>query len=76
MGSLTMLAIREIAVEDLPQARKLLAQLGYDLEPLEVKRRYEAIVTTEGHSLFVAEHNERVIGLLHLYARPGAGQAT
>ena len=36
----------------------------------EVTRRYDAIVRTEGHSLFVAEHNEQVIGLLHLYARP------
>jgi GNAT superfamily N-acetyltransferase len=45
-------------------------QLGYVLEPAEVKRRYEAVIDAPAHAVFVAERNARVIGLLHLYARP------
>jgi GNAT superfamily N-acetyltransferase len=65
-----MLTIREIAVEDLPEVRKLLAQLGYNLEAAEVRDRYEAVTKAADHSLSVAERNAQVIGLLHLYARP------
>jgi GNAT superfamily N-acetyltransferase len=65
-----MLTIREMAVEDMLDVRKLLTQLGYDLGPSEVRRRYEAVAQAAGHALFVADIERRVIGLLHLYARP------
>jgi GNAT superfamily N-acetyltransferase len=65
-----MLAIREVTVEDLPEVRKLLMLLGYELSAAEVRRRFEAIAKTPDHSLFVAEWPGQVIGLLHLYVRP------
>ena len=65
-----MLTIRQGAVADLPAARKLLAQLGYDLEEAEVRRRYEAVSKATDHALLVTDQDGAVIGLLHLYVRP------
>ena len=53
-----------------PAARKLLAQLGYDLEEAEVRRRYEAVSKATDHALLVAGQDGAVIGWLHLYVRP------
>src|SRR5580658_10268785 len=60
--SQAMLTIREMAVEDMSDVRKLLAQLGYDLGPSEVRRRYEAVAQAADHALFVADIEGRVIG--------------
>jgi GNAT superfamily N-acetyltransferase len=54
----------------LPQGRHLLAQLGYEIEPAGVQRRFEAVVQTPAQAVFLAEENGRVTGLLHLYVRP------
>jgi hypothetical protein len=48
----------------------LLSQLGYDLNPQEVKRRYEAITAKQDHTIFVGEQDGQVVALLHLYERP------
>jgi hypothetical protein len=65
-----MVTIRDMATRDLPEARHLLAQHGYDIELAEVQRRFEAVVRTPAHAVFVAEQNGWVAGLLHLYVRP------
>lgn len=62
--------IRGMAAADMPQVRTLLEQLGYVLDQTEVERRFRAVAEAQGHSLFVAEQEGQVIGLLHLYARP------
>ena len=67
---MVMLTIREVTVEDLPEVRKLLMQLGYELSTAEVRRRFEAIAKAPDHSLCAAERHGQVIGLLHLYVRP------
>jgi GNAT superfamily N-acetyltransferase len=36
----------------------------------EVGGRFEAVARAADHSLFVAEQDGKVVGLLHLYARP------
>lgn len=69
-GAETTPTIRQMAVDDLPHARSLLVQLGYSLGAGEVERRFRTVAEAQGHSLFVAEQNGQVIGLLHLYARP------
>jgi GNAT superfamily N-acetyltransferase len=65
-----MLTIRDMARRDLPQIQRLLTQLGYQLEPAEVQRRFEAVIRAPAHAVLVAEQDARIIGLLHLYARP------
>jgi GNAT superfamily N-acetyltransferase len=65
-----MLAIREVTVQDLPEVRKLLKQLGYDLSVTEVGVRFEAVAGAADHSLFVEEQDGQVIALLHVFARP------
>jgi hypothetical protein len=72
-GYVAMLTISEVTVEDLPEVRRLLKQLGYDLSVAEVGVRFEAVAKAADHSLFVAEQDGQVIGLLQVYARPGSG---
>jgi len=66
-----ILTIRPACADDLPAVRKLLAQLGYDLDKGEVGRRYEAVSNARDHAVFVAEQDGAVVGLMHLYVRPG-----
>jgi GNAT superfamily N-acetyltransferase len=55
---------------DIRQTVPLLAELGYELMPDEVERRFAAIIRSTDHSLLVAEMEAQIVGLLHLYARP------
>ena len=64
------IVIRAMAPTDIPDARLLLAQLGYELNANEVERRYNAVRERGEHAVFVAEENGRIIGFLHLYERP------
>lgn len=65
-----MVSIRGMIAEDLPAVRGLLAQLGYELDLTEVRRRYASVAQEAGHAMFVVERDAHVVGLLHLYARP------
>lgn len=65
-----MASIRDMIAADLPAARALLEQLGYELDDAEVRRRYDAVAQAPGHALMVADYDADVVGLLHLYARP------
>jgi len=55
---------------DTPHSLALLAQLGYRLTQVEAERRYAAVAASARHSLLVAEVDQRIVGLLHVYARP------
>ncbi len=57
-------------VRDLPAVHRLLEQLGYDVRPDDVAHRFAAVAGTDGHALFVAESGGRVVGFLHVFARP------
>jgi GNAT superfamily N-acetyltransferase len=56
--------------EDIPDSLPLLAELGYEMSRDEAAQRVNAVSTTPEHALFVAESDARVIGLIHVFARP------
>jgi len=62
--------IMEMIPTDIPAARALLSQLGYEMDSAEVERRFNAVNQKEDHGVFVVEEEGRVIALLHVYARP------
>ena len=62
--------LRAITSEDVPNAVPLLAQLGYEMSLAEMAQRVEAVSSTPGHLLLVAEIERRVAGLLHAFVRP------
>jgi GNAT superfamily N-acetyltransferase len=64
------ISFRPMVLDDVSCCLNLLAQLGYELEHREAERRFLAITTFPGHSLLVAERGKRIVGLLHVYARP------
>jgi len=52
------------------RCRSLLTQLGYDTTEAELYRRFDEVSSAPEHSLLVAETAGRVIGLMHVFARP------
>jgi GNAT superfamily N-acetyltransferase len=62
--------VRPMAEDDIAAGRLLLDQLGYDLTPTEMRRRYAVIANTTGHTILVAECEARPVGLVHFYTRP------
>jgi GNAT superfamily N-acetyltransferase len=65
-----MTSIRQMVVDDISTVRGLLSQLGYRMDVEEVRRRYDAVIRSDGHVLIVAERNGSVVALCHVYARP------
>src|SRR5260221_5200933 len=59
-----------MTADDLAAARPLLAQLGYEVDATDLARRVATVLEADGHALFVAQSGDRVVGLLHIYARP------
>jgi GNAT superfamily N-acetyltransferase len=59
-----------MAEADIAAGRSLLDQLGYDLTPAEIRRRYAAVADAAGHAILVAECEARPVGLIHFYVRP------
>jgi len=64
------LRIRNMEESDLEAARPLMKQLGYDLEPAEIRRRFLSVMAADNHALLVGEREGRLVGLIHVYARP------
>jgi GNAT superfamily N-acetyltransferase len=64
------LRIRSMAESDLEAARLLMQQLGYDLEPAEIRYRFLSVMSADNHALLVGELEGRLVGLIHVYARP------
>jgi GNAT superfamily N-acetyltransferase len=65
-----MISIRPITTEDLPAAQGLLSQLGYALDQEELARRFASVSAAQQHTVFVADEENRVVALCHMYARP------
>lgn len=64
------LTVRAATTDDLSAIRDLLLQLGYSLEPDEVRDRLAGVMGAPGHAALVGERGGQVISLLHLFARP------
>jgi GNAT superfamily N-acetyltransferase len=62
--------IRAFRHADLPTARELLRQLGYEIGDEELAGRLARVLDAPGHRIVVAEHHGRVAGLMHLFVRP------
>ena len=65
-----MISVRRMTGEDIAVSQRLLSQLGYPLDTLEVRQRYDAVAASKDHSLMVAEQARRVVALCHVYVRP------
>jgi GNAT superfamily N-acetyltransferase len=65
-----MVLVRPMTTEDLPTIQVLLLQLGYDMKPEEVRRRYDAVAGSADHTLMIADQAGRVVAFCHAYARP------
>jgi GNAT superfamily N-acetyltransferase len=70
MSASSQLRVRAMTADDAVAAQPLLAQLGYEMGLDEVTRRFAAVAAAKDHGVFVAEADDRVVGLLHIYARP------
>jgi ribosomal protein S18 acetylase RimI-like enzyme len=62
--------LRSITSDDVPECLSLLAQLGYQMTLEEAMRRVGEVISTPDHSALVAETAGRIVGLLHMFARP------
>jgi len=67
---MTPVRLRAMTRGDLADGRSLLSQLGYEVDAAELERRTAAVAATPDHALIVAEAAGRVVGLLHVFARP------
>ena len=55
---------------DLGHCRSLLSQLGYEMSTAEIQRRFDEVDEAPEHFALVAETAGRVVGLMHVFARP------
>ncbi len=62
--------IRAFRQADLPTARELLRQLGYEIGVEELAGRLARILEAPDHRVVMAEHDGRVAGLMHVFVRP------
>ena len=62
--------LRSITSDDVPGCLGLLAQLGYQMTLEEAMRRVGEVISAPDHSALVAETAGRIVGLLHVFARP------
>jgi GNAT superfamily N-acetyltransferase len=62
--------IRPFDRTDMPVARELLTQLGYQVDATELEDRIERVLAAADHHVAVAEQNGQLVGLLHVFERP------
>ena len=62
--------IRPFRRADIPVARELLKQLGYEIAIAALDGRIERVLAAADHHVAVAEEGGRVVGLLHVFERP------
>ena len=62
--------LRPMTRSDMRRCRTLLTQLGYEMTEAELERRFDEVSLAPEHSLLVAETAGRVVGLMHVFARP------
>jgi GNAT superfamily N-acetyltransferase len=62
--------IRAFRKTDLPRARELLRQLGYEVGAEELTARLSRVLHAGEHRVAVAEDDGGVAGLMHVFVRP------
>src|SRR5215472_15992027 len=62
--------LRPMTRSDMGRCRSLLTQLGYEMTEAELERRFDEVSPAPEHSLLGAERAGRVVGLMHVVARP------
>ena len=62
--------IRAFRQADMPTARELLRQLGYDVGVEELAARLARVLDAADHYVAAAEQDGRVAGLMHVFVRP------
>jgi GNAT superfamily N-acetyltransferase len=62
--------IRDAEAKDAGRLIPLLRELGYDVEGSEVVARLKGILGSDSHHVFLAEEDDRLVGLLHVFDRP------
>ncbi len=62
--------VRPFQPADVDAVQMLLQQLGYDVPISDVGARIECVLAADGHHAVVAEQEGRVVGLVHVFARP------
>ena len=62
--------LRPMTGSDIGHCRVLLSQLGYEMTAGQLERRFGEVSSAPEHSLLVAEAAGRVVGLMHIFARP------
>jgi GNAT superfamily N-acetyltransferase len=62
--------LRPMTGADVTEGVRLLAQLGYAMTEDELSYRLGDVLSTPGHTVFVAEIVGRVVGLMHVFGRP------
>lgn len=62
--------IRDLLERDLSSVRSLLCQLGYDVENARLESRVHSVLSAPLHFAVIAEIDDTVVGLLHVYERP------
>jgi N-acetylglutamate synthase-like GNAT family acetyltransferase len=64
------MSIRPLQRSDIAVAKDLLKQLGYDMPADELLLRLRCVLAANGHYAACAEHDGRVVGLVHVFERP------
>jgi len=64
------ICIRQLRASDIQSAKTLLTQLGYDIDYGELSRRLRAVSCAHDHEMLIAEIEENVVGLMHIFVRP------
>lgn len=67
---LQKVVVRDARPHDVPTLGRLLEQLGYPLPHDVVRQRCEQVQATAGHRIIVAQIEDRVVGMLHVFERP------
>jgi N-acetylglutamate synthase-like GNAT family acetyltransferase len=62
--------IRAFHRADLPTVCELLRQLGSEIGVEELAGRLAFVLAAPGHRVLMAEHDGRVVGLMHVFVRP------
>jgi GNAT superfamily N-acetyltransferase len=64
------ITIAELTMVELPDARALLRELGYDIPADELSRRMESVILREDHAVWLAcDGDGTALGLIHVYER-------
>lgn len=65
-----MFLIRRMTADDIPVVQKLLEQLGYRLDAVEIRCRFDAVAKSDDHAVMLGARNGCIVALCHVYARP------